>query len=91
LQPAHNIYLLLLAETGILGVGLIALALARFAAAKKILLRTPRSPFVMSLIVLLVLGLVDHYPVSLQQGQLLTTLFTALVVGRVMTSHKDAS
>jgi O-antigen ligase len=89
LQPAHNIYLLLLAETGILGVGLIALALARFAAAKKILLRTPRSPFVISLLVLLLLGLVDHYPTSLQQGQLLNTLFAALVVTRVLNSSKD--
>lgn len=67
LQPVHNIYLLLLSEVG--AVGLFAFLW--------LILRTARN-FRLSLLALLLLGLIDHYPITLQQGQLLLTLFLAL-------------
>lgn len=73
LQPVHNIYLLLLAETGIVGLG-IFLWLIWFVIHKKKIFSIWHLPFG----ILLVLGLVDHYPITLQQGQLLLTILAAL-------------
>ena len=71
LQPAHNIYLLLLSEIGIIGViGVIGVI---WVIRKKISLHMPFLMF-------LFLGLVDHYPLTLQQGQLLFTILTALML-----------
>lgn len=67
LQPVHNIYLLILAETGVIGLGVFVWIIMR--AFKK---------FNLSLFILLLLGLVDHYPITLQQGQLLLTIFLVL-------------
>jgi len=64
LQPVHNIFLLILAETGIIGLLLFAY-----------LLWKARSPMVFMIVLL---GLVDHYPLTLQQGQLLLTLVLGL-------------
>lgn len=66
LQPVHNIYLLLLSEIGVIGV-IGAIGVMR-----------KRIRFTLPLVALLLLGLVDHYPSSLQQGQLLLTIFMAL-------------
>lgn len=62
LQPVHNIYLLLLAETGLVGVIGWAYLLAKTRLSKPLLL-------------LLFLGLFDHWPLTLQQGLLLFFLF----------------
>lgn len=67
LQPVHNIYLLVLAETGIIGFIMVLL-----------LLRHTIKKLQIPLIALLLLGFVDHYPLTLQQGQLLFTLVLAL-------------
>ena len=67
LQPVHNIYLLVLAETGIIG-----------CVAFLLLVKRSIKKFNVSLIALLLLGLVDHYPLTLQQGQLLFTLVLSL-------------
>ncbi|MEK7543693.1 MAG: O-antigen ligase family protein [Patescibacteria group bacterium] len=80
LQPVHNIYLLILSETGVVGFLPVLLLLV------KIFLWTinnkqkARESFVYCLLLtaLLVLGLVDHYLLTLQQGQLLLTVFTGL-------------
>jgi O-antigen ligase len=70
LQPVHNIYLLLLSEVGIVGFGFFVLLL------KKILsYRAYRISYVYAI---LLLGLVDHYFLTLQQGQLLLTIFLSL-------------
>ena len=68
LQPVHNIYLLILAETGILGLfGFGYLIVCAF--------RSPRPAVLkLSLFTLLFLGLFDHYPFTLQQGMLLLFL-----------------
>ncbi len=69
LQPVHNIYLLLLAETGIVGFSIFVWLIFR------VLRNAPA--FRHSVFILLFLGLVDHYPLTLQQGQLLLTILLA--------------
>lgn len=69
LQPVHNIYLLILAETGIVGLMLFLWSIMK-------------STWTTSLVCLLFLGLVDHYLITLQQGQLLFTVVFALAVSR---------
>ncbi len=61
LQPVHNIYLLILSETGIFGV----LGFAY------LLLKSKKN---LPLFILLFLGLFDHYPLTLQTGLLLWLL-----------------
>ena len=71
-QPAHNIYLLLLAEGGIIG-----LTLLTWLIWKVYMIGLKRKSYIIPLVAILVLGLFDHYPLTLQQGQLLL----ALVIG----------
>jgi O-antigen ligase len=78
LQPVHNIYLLVMAEAGIIGIG--ALFWFLILTYKKIL-RTPRvfrSKFFTGLLAISLLGLADHYWLTLQQGQLLLTVILGL-------------
>jgi O-antigen ligase len=70
-QPVHNIYLLVLAETGL--IGLIGFVYLIFSAFKK-----PKNIFRLGLYTLLFLGLFDHYPLTLQQSSLLLFLFLTL-------------
>ncbi len=88
LQPVHNIYLLFFAEIGIVGL-LIVLALLHIIVRHRRLLiheffrnRNDWSLAALSLAGLLLLGTVDHYPLTLQQGQLLFVLFISLLIGR---------
>ncbi len=76
LQPVHSIYLLLLTETGIIGSCSILVALSVYIRT----IKKQNSLIIMMLpsIALGLLGIVDHYPFSVQQGQLLTTCFLAL-------------
>lgn len=67
LQPAHNIYLLMLAETGVVGFALFVWMMWK-------IFKHKRTMLFYSLFILLMLGLVDHYPLTLQQGQLLLTI-----------------
>ncbi len=86
LQPVHNVYLLVFAEIGI--VGLVGFAWIIWKAipfgrrdprgGKNQRDRALRMAYHMPLFTLLVLGLVDHYPLTLQQGQLLLALFLGL-------------
>jgi len=79
LQPVHNIFLLITAETGLVGLliflWLLVLTFKRLVAANHWLLVT-----VLSLI--LALGLFDHYWFTLQQAQLLLTIVLGLSWGR---------
>src|SRR3989344_769502 len=87
LQPVHNIYLLVLAETGVVGfivfVVLMAHGMRGFVLRitdrkKKFVLHT--MIYLISFATFLVLGLFDHYSLTLQQGQLLFTLLIAFLV-----------
>ncbi len=74
LQPAHSIYLLVLAETGIVGfVGSIMLLVV----VGKRLWQQKKIAWFCSLLCLLLLGSVDHYPITLPQTQLLFSLILA--------------
>ncbi len=75
LQPPHSIYLLLLSELGIIGVICIGWLLY------KLMTKLLQLPNKIPLVVLLLYGLLgtfDHYPLTVQQGQLLTTLVLTL-------------
>ncbi len=66
LQPVHNIYLLILSETGMIGLVIFLWLIWKALKKEK------------SFIFLLLLGLADHYFLTLQQGQLLFTIFLSL-------------
>ena len=77
LQPPHNIYLLVLAETGVVGAAIflwiiiIIFGRLRYQGNQKG--RAIALTKTLSLASILVLGIVDHYSLTLQQGQLLLT------------------
>ncbi|OGV91973.1 hypothetical protein A3A66_04595 [Microgenomates group bacterium RIFCSPLOWO2_01_FULL_46_13] len=74
-QPVHNIYLLWIVETGL--VGLISVGILFYFLWQQTThyaLRTTHLKFMIPLLMLSVIGLVDHYPLTLQQGQLLLIL-----------------
>lgn len=85
LQPVHNIYLMVVAETGLVGLALFLLLIWKSIKGlvlsimeknkKKSLIRNTYS---LPLLLILFLGLVDHYPLTLQQGQLLFVLLLSL-------------
>lgn len=86
LQPVHNIYLLVLSEVGVVGVMLtlwFTWLLVKSRTSK--ISKTSQKfflVFLVPLLTLLLLGLVDHYPLSLQQGQLLLTVLAAMSIAR---------
>jgi len=75
LQPVHNIYLLTLAETGIIG-GLFLLAV--LVGLVKKLFQEKRIFVFLSLLAILLTGLFDHYWLTLWQNQLLFSLILGL-------------
>jgi O-antigen ligase len=71
LQPVHNIFILLLAEIGIIGT-LFALYLLLKTYKQLLELRNPlANKMAIILTIILILGTVDHYWLTLQQSQLL--------------------
>jgi len=78
LQPVHNIYLLVAAETGI--IGLLIFLWSLFLTFKKLLY--PYTPILLySYISILLLGFFDHYWLTLQQTQLLFAIILGLIWG----------
>ena len=76
LQPVHNIYLLILSETGLLGLAAFIYLLYK----GWTLFIDKVQPCHLSLLILLILlflGLFDHYFFTLQQGLLLLTILLA--------------
>ncbi len=63
LQPVHNIFLLIFSEVGLIGFGLFSSLLYFFFRDRKWGVR-----FVMGLVVIFIIGMFDHYLVSLPQG-----------------------
>lgn len=80
LQPAHNIYLLILSETGLVGLSLFLVII--FISIKKLLNRLNLTKFLTlnSLFTILALGLIDHYFITLQQTQILFTIIVSLAL-----------
>ena len=76
LQPVHNIYLLVAAETGV--VGLLIFFWFLFLTLKK-LLYSYNPIFLYVYISILLLGFFDHYWLTLQQTQLLVTIALGLI------------
>ena len=72
LQPVHNMYILLITELGVIGSTLLLiLGILLFRLTKN---RSIDSLWFYPLLFLLLIGLLDHYLLTLQQGQLLFTL-----------------
>jgi len=71
-RDVHNIFLTLWAELGAMGLGLFALALLlTYGIALRGPQRKQRAPWLAGLTALMVIGLFDHYPVTLIQGNTL--------------------
>ena len=70
-QPIHNIYLLILSETGIVGLGLFGLLILKALRSKSIIHN--------SLFIILALGMFDHYWLTLQQTQLLFAIVLGIM------------
>ncbi len=75
LQPVHNIFLLVLAETGIFGLLLFTFLLTKAGAASA---KKGKILFGLAIIFMVVTGLADHYWLTLQQNQLLLSLVLGL-------------
>lgn len=87
LQPVHNIFLLVLAETGtagfILFLYLIFKSLSNSLVRKSVL----QTNLVIVLLIILLTGAVDHYWLTLQQNQLLVALVLGLSFRKEMTKR----
>jgi len=70
IQPVHNIFLLVLSQIGAIGFAFFV-SLLFFAIRHALQVFKTRPEVVVSLIAILLLGMVDHYFLTLQQGQLL--------------------
>jgi len=75
LQPVHNLFLLISAETGL--IGLLIFIWFLILTFKRLFIRH-RWPLLMALSVVLFLGLFDHYWLTLQPSQLLLSLIFGL-------------
>jgi O-antigen ligase len=74
LQPVHNIYLFVLSETGLIGFMIFLWSIYKGLWRKKLFI------IHYSLFIILLIGLVDHYPLTLQQGQLLLTMLISFAL-----------
>lgn len=75
LQPVHNIFLLVLSETGIIGLGFFIWFL--FKTFRRVTRRSTLALVLFSEI--LILGFFDHYFLTLQQGQLMFALILGIL------------
>ena len=93
LQPVHNIYLLIAAETGLIGLGVFLWLIwlcykkllygdvAIWLKKKKDLTIQPFNHLTIALTTILLLGLFDHYFFTLQQTQFLLAIVLGMVFG----------
>ncbi len=72
LQPVHHLILLILVETGVVGLTSTLLLIWQFLRKARIARST--ALYLVPLTILLIIGSTDHYPLTLQTGQLLLTL-----------------
>jgi O-antigen ligase len=71
-QPVHNIFLLILSETGILGLIFFMMLLLKFVAKKN-------TDYILLLLPVLITGLGDHYWLTLQQNQILFAIVVGII------------
>lgn len=86
LQPVHNIFLLVLSETGIIGFGFFTWFLVK--TYKRVLKRKSILGLVLISEVIF-LGFFDHYFLTLQQGQLLLALVLGLCWSSLQAAKSD--
>jgi len=84
LQPVHNIYLLILAQNGLVGSVVVGVFIKNLVYALKQRLEAPFYKAV-GILVLggLIVGLFDHFLLTLQQGQLLLTVILGLSFSKI--------
>lgn len=78
LQPVHNIFLFVLSEYGVLGIILVFLFFFK-------LLGSPKREFVLATLFIVVVGLFDHYFLTLQQN----FMYLSLLAGLSFSSQKS--
>lgn len=71
IQPVHNIFLLVLSETGIIGLAAFLFLLAKSFLA---IIKKQNKYLLLSFLAIIFLGMFDHYFLTLQQGQLMLSL-----------------
>ncbi|MBI2611595.1 O-antigen ligase family protein [Candidatus Gottesmanbacteria bacterium] len=78
-QPVHNIYLLILSETGIIGFSITIFILYKvYKNYKKVGLKSNKWLGFILLSQILLIGMIDHYFLTLQQGQIMATIVISL-------------
>lgn len=91
-QPVHNIYLQIILQIGLFGGLITALFLWRLVSmAKRLFIKSIFPSFVVGLLVfeILIIGLFDHFPVTLQQGMLLTAFLLGLLFNKSMEQELE--
>jgi O-antigen ligase len=79
IQPVHNIFLLVLSETGVIGlVTFLFVFLKSFLA----VIKKRNIYLLLSLLAITILGMFDHYFLTLQQGQLLFSLVLGIALSK---------
>jgi len=85
-QPAHNVYLLILSELGVIGLGSLFMILISLA----IIIIKQRSRFGLLFLPLLIIGLFDHYLWSLNFGVMLWWLVIAMLFNQsIINNHAN--
>ncbi len=81
IQPVHNIFLLALSEIGIVGVFLVAISF--WYVARKTKIYRNRYLLFAAFGYFFLIGSIDHYPITLQQGQLWSVVLLGLILKRL--------
>jgi O-antigen ligase len=81
IQPVHSIFLLVLAETGLIGFCFMIFAFAK-SIIKTFNQKQTRKYLLMTLFTVVFLGMFDHYFLTLQQGQLLLSLILGISLSK---------
>ncbi len=83
IQPVHNIFLLVLSETGIVGLGFFVYLLYKCLQELILKIKQPGNRYLWMLFFSVIfLGSFDHYFLTLQQGQLLMSLSIGIILAR---------
>ena len=79
-QPAHNIFIFIASELGLLGLGLFIMILLEVFSKLGNVLRNPISFTLVTIgLLFLILGQFDHYLVTIQQGRLMFAVVLGLI------------